>query len=304
MTLKEFFDTIYLPERLFGKSENTTRLYNISIRAFTRTLGRTPKLADLTDKNLRLHMMRVVATGRAKTTANKDRNQLLAMWRLAFGLGMVKEMPRVAAYPEPDRVPVAWMADEMGALLNAVAGLQGDYEGVPRSLWWHCLIRLALDTGERIGALMAAEWDWLSGENIVVIAEARKGSRSDRSYRLSAQSVELLADMRKFNPKAGLIFRFPFCPSSLWTHYGRILKAADLPCGRKDKFHRIRKTTGSVSYAAGLDPQEVLDHQYRRTTKAYLDPRFTRAVQPCDILAAYLANPRPAAPPTPNQKTG
>jgi integrase len=293
MTLQSFFDDVYQPERLFGKSANTVRLYGLSIRSFGRTLCRTPQLSDLTDKNLRVHMLRVVANGRAKTTANKDRNQLVAMWRLAFEFGLVDKSPRVPSYPEPVRVPEAWMGDEMGQLFHAIALLAGDYHGVPRSLWWRTLVRLALDSGERIGALMDAKWEHLSGDNLVIKAESRKGGRSDRAYRLSPEVVQLLTDLRSYRVKGEKIFVFPFCESSIWTHYGRILRAAKLPCGRKDKFHKLRKTTGSVSYAAGLDPQDVLDHQYRRTTKAYLDPRFTRTEQPCDIVAEYLNRPLP-----------
>lgn len=293
MKLSEFYATEYRPRRLFGKSENTDRLYQLSIRSFERTLGKSATLVDLTDENLRRHMERVVSNGRSRATANKDRAQLVAIWRLAFSLKMSETMPTVQAFGEPNRVPVAWLNSDLESLFGAIEKQEGEYAGVPRNLWWRALVRLALDTGERIGAIRKAQWCWLSGEWLLVPAESRKGSRSDRSYKLSAETLELLSKMQAARRSGKHIFHFPFCESYLWTQYKKILIAAGLPHGRRDKFHKLRRTTGSVAYAAGLDPQDVLDHQYRRTTQRYLDPRFSRELSPSDVLAQFLANPQP-----------
>ena len=291
MTLLEFFNAEYKPRRLFGKSPNTTRLYLLSIQSYCRTIGRQARLEDLTDNGLRRHMESVVAAGRSPATANKDRAQLLALWRLAFHLRLHDVSPDVQPYKEPERTPVAWLSDELAKLFDTINGLDGFLLTVPRSLWWHTLIRLSLETGERIGALANAQWLWLRGEWLFVPAEARKGSRSDRCYRLSPEVVAMLEQIRQYKASDTKIFVWPYCSAYLWTKYKDILKLAKLPHGRRDMFHKHRRTTGSVAYAAGLDPQDVLDHQYRRTTKRYLDVRFTRTQQPCDILASYLASP-------------
>lgn len=291
MLISQFFEDVYKPDKLFGKSGNTDRLYNLSIKSFSRTIGRDATLEDLTDRNVRRHMERIVANGRSVATANKDRSQLVAIWRYAFTLRMIEISPKVQAYKEPERTPVAWMADELSLLLNAVDRLDGSFGLIPRSLWWRAMIRLALDTGERIGAIFPAEWTWLRGQWFNAPAEHRKGNRSDRCYQLSPEVVDLLESIKALNVPGQRIFYWPYCENYLWKHYGKILDSAGLPSGRKNKFHQLRKTTGSVAYAAGLDPQDVLDHQYRRTTKAYLDPRFQRDVSPSDVLAKYLASP-------------
>jgi enoyl-CoA hydratase/carnithine racemase len=65
------------------------------------------------------------------------------------------------------------------------------------------------------------------------------------------------------------------------------------------------RTKYMVMTGERIDAQTALDHADRRTTQRYLDPRLSRETKPSDILAAYLANPRPAAAsPTPSQKTG
>jgi integrase len=295
MNLLDFFANVYRPNRLFGKSDNTTRLYLISIRSLGRTLGRIATIDDLTDANIRRHMEYVVSRGRSKATANKDRAQLLTLWRYAFVKGLIDRSPDVQPFPEPERVPVAWIADEMARLLDTIGKTVGHYNAVPRSLFWRAIVLIALDTGERIGAIAQARWDWLSGDQILFPAEARKGGKRDRLYRLSPETVDLLGQLRALG-KSQVIFHFPFNSTYLWAHYREILTRANLPSGRRDMFHKLRRTTGSVAYAAGLDAQDVLDHQHRRTTQRYLDPRFSRKEQACDILAAYLRSPSPANP--------
>jgi integrase len=305
MKLMVFFDDVYRPNRLFGKSENTTRLYKISIRNFSRTIGKDALIDDLSDANVRRHMEWMVANGRSKATANKDRAQLLTLWRYAFVKGRICRSPDVQPYPEPERVPTAWVADEMARLLDAIGKTSGQYNAVPRSLFWRAMVLIALDTGERIGAIAQARWDWLAGDQILFPAEARKGGKRDRLYRLSPETVQLIKQIRELS-KGKVIFHFPFCSTYLWSHYREILNRAKLPSGRRDMFHKLRRTTGSVAYAAGLDAQDVLDHQHRRTTQRYLDPRFARKEQPCDILAAYLRSPTkpPAAPEARAKRSG
>jgi len=292
MLLTNFFKNHYRPKRLFGKSENTTRLYLVSIRNFGRTLGRDAMLGDLTDANVMRHMEAMVSRGRSKATANKDRAQILTMWRYAFIKKMASRSPDVQAYPEPERVPVAWMPEEVNRILDSIDATTGDYCGCPRSLWWRTLVMVALDTGERIGAISQAKRCWLTGNQILFPAEARKGGKRDRIYRLSDETTELLRLIMEHRNSES-IFHFPFNSTYMWSHYREIVKRSGLPHGRRDMFHKLRRTTGSAAYAAGLDPQDVLDHQHRRTTQRYLDPRVVKKEQPCDILAAYLANPRP-----------
>jgi integrase len=150
---------------------------------------------------------------------------------------------------------------------------------------------LCLDTGERIGAVFASQWDWLEGSWIQFPAEVRKGGRRDRKYFLSSQTCGLLYRIRQCRADEERVFPWPYHPGYLWDLYRKILVAAGLPSRREDKFHRLRKTHASVLHQAGLDATKALDHQDRRTTDRYLDPRFCTDVRPSRILAAYLATP-------------
>jgi hypothetical protein len=81
-----------------------------------------------------------------------------------------------------------------------------------------------------------------------------------------------------------LVFPWPRCRSYLWRRLEIILERAGLPAGRKDKFHRIRKTTASYYQAAGGSAQWLLDHADPATTRKYLDPRIVRGQSAPDII--------------------
>lgn len=292
MLLVNFFTHHYRPRRLLGKSDNTTRLYLLSIRSFSKSVGHSALLSDLTDENLINHMQSVLNNGRSPATANKDRCQLLAIWRLAFQLKMLKSWPNVPQLTEPERTPTAWLSEELQSLLSVIDKQPGDFCGVPRPLWWRAMLLLCLDTGERIGAVASTRWEWLSGDWVTMPAEARKGKRRDKAFKLSPgtlAAIQAVWDQKSPGPK---IFPWPYCSMYLWSLYKRLLVEAKLPAGRRDKFHKLRRTTASTVHAAGLDAQDALDHEYRRTTKRYLDPRFSRDRQPCDVLTDFLANPK------------
>lgn len=291
MHLSDFFETVYLPRKLFGRSPQTARLIRYSIDSFEKTLKRKPVIDDLCDDNIRRHMMRVIADGKSVATANKDRAQLCAVWRFAFLLRYIDHQPTVQQLPQPERVPRAWEQHEVQSLLDACGRLKGKVGQIPARYWWSSLIETCLDTGERIGAVSSARWDWLSGRWLLVPAEFRKGGKRDRQYRLNASTVCAITKMRTYT-EGDAIWPWPYTHTYLWTKFKTILKAAGLPTDRRSSFHRIRRTVASVCHAAGMNAQDVLDHADRRTTRNYLDPRFNRDRQACDVLADFLANPR------------
>jgi len=155
------------------------------------------------------------------------------------------------------------------------------------------IIRFCLDTGERIGAILATEWDWVESDSVVIRAEARKGSKQDKWTRLSGETLDLLRQLRQYKQTGNMVFAWPYSYTYFWRRYSKLLEASGLPTGRRCGAHRLRKTAASVSYAAGLNPQDLLGHTDMRTTRRYLDPRFTRETQPSQILADWLRNTPP-----------
>jgi integrase len=291
MLLTDFFETVYVPRRLRGKSPASVRLYRLCLMQFGRSLERLPAVADLTDENILMHLARRHAVSAA--TRNKELSQLLALWRYACQRGLLTTWPDVRPEKEPERSPIAWMPDELSRLVATAESIGGFIGDIPAAIWWTPLIRISLDTGERIGAVRSIQWSWLQGEWLLVPAEARKGKTRDRRYRLSQDTLDSIANLRKPTGRRKEMFPWPYGENYLWNRYHVILKAAGLPKTRKHQLHALRKTFGSVVHAAGMDAQSALDHADRRTTQRYLDPRLARETNPCEPIAAYLTPKKP-----------
>jgi len=288
MLISDYLDSVYVPSRLLDASPHTVRLYRLSISAFAKTIDRPPTLDDLTNDLIRLHLAKRMSARRSPATANKDRAQLLAIWRHATTHGYKTTWPDVRELREPQRAPVAWLPGECGVLLAQSCRERGRIGGVPAGLFWNALLLVLLDTGERIGAVMQLRWDWLSrdGGFLAIPAEARKGRTRDKVFRLSDATGVAIQKLREYQP-GPLVFAWPHNRGCLWRRFGMVLSHAGLPADRKSKFHRLRKTVATAVYAAGGDAQRALDHRDARTTESYLDPRITSDTRTPEHVQAY-----------------
>lgn len=283
--LSAFFEQYFLPLCLRGRSPRTLALYRISLRSFAKFLTRAPVLADLCDDTVNRYLCHYRALPRSPATTNKERANLLALWRFAARKGYLPSWPDVPKETQPEQVPVAWLPEELKRLFAAAATAPGWIEGAKASAWWTALLLLCWDTGERISALLAVRWESIDLDRgwVIVPAGSRKGGRSDEAYRLHPDTLRALAVLHP-DEGTGAVFRWPYDRSYIWSRFGKLLKAAGLPSDRKSKFHRIRRSVGSYVKAAGGDPSEALRHRDSRVTRAYLDPRLCGERQAVDWL--------------------
>lgn len=291
MLLLDFFNDIYAPRRLRGKSQRSYVLYRLGIARYSESLGKPATLADLTNEAILDHLNR--RSNVAAATRNKELAELSALWRFAVQRGLATGWPEIQAEPEPARTPQAWTHEDVLKLLTACRAANGTIGAAPASVFWTAFVRFSLDTGERVGAILQARWDWLESTSIMVPAEARKGKTRDKWFPLSEDTLGLLQQLRRYRT-TDQIFHWPYCSTYFWTRYRQIVASAGLPTGRRSSTHRTRKTVASVAHAAGMDATEVLDHSDRRTTQRYLDPKFSRQTKASEVLAAWLRTP-PAA---------
>lgn len=290
MTLYDLFDR-YKAKRLLFRSKNTIRLYEHTLRAFAATIGHSPTIEDLTSDKVELHMSRIINKGGSPASANKDRSQLLALWRFAAVHKIVASWPEVQQITEPEQVPMGWMPEEIEKLFESAAKEKQMIGNVQGAIWWTALFHTLLATGERIGAILQVEPRHYQGYYLLVPAACRKGCRRDRLYSLHEQASVALMSLRKQIGNADRLFPFPYSSTYVYKRLNIILKRAGLPSDRKSKFHRMRKTVASAVARAGGDPTAALDHASPKTTKKYLDPRIVGDLPVSDILAAYLAHP-------------
>ncbi|MCH7688632.1 MAG: hypothetical protein IH899_18445, partial [Planctomycetes bacterium] len=86
---------------------------------------------------------------------------------------------------------------------------------------------------------------------------------------------------------SGLLFPWPFKRRQIWREFGIILKAADLPGGRRNQFHKLRRTSAThLAAAVGIEAAERhLGHVTPGLARsAYIDPRYLPTIKPTDHL--------------------
>lgn len=283
LSLDQFYRSYFAPLRLRSRSDNTRRLYETTLRTFTRFLGRVPVLQDLTDDEVNRYLSWFRKLPRSPASTNKERSNILAIWRFAARKRYVEEWPDVDPEIEPKRVPQAWTSDQVFRLFRTIKQETGLIAGIPAALWWEGLHLVGWDTGERIAALLGLQWADvdLIGRWALCRAESRKGKREDRIYRLALDTCEVLGKIRR--PFVH-VFEWPYCPNYIWQKYARILCRAGLPSDRRSKFHRLRRTVASNFEAAGGDATALLGHSRRSITERYLDPRICQEQHAADVL--------------------
>lgn len=281
-----FWEDHYKPKRLLGRSENTFRIYRVTIQKYANWLGRTPMLSDLTDDNLAKFVNSLNERGQSIHTAERDMSALMALWRFAHRTGRHPDYPTVQKPKCPDTVPDAFTREELSKLLTAAKLTKGDYAGVPAGLWWESLLRTILDSAERVGAVLQAEKTHYSDGWLTVPAAHRKGGLRGKRYKLSAKTTQLVNELLKVQVSS-TIWYWPYAYASVWRRYNDVLRSAGLPTGRRGKLHKLRRTTATYFEAAGGNATTLLGHQNRKTTEAYLDSRFIAQQHPCDLIDPY-----------------
>ena len=286
MTLSDLLGEHYIPARLVGKSDNSIRLYRVTIRNFGRWLGRPPIVGDLNTQTVAGYLRWLIDnTELSPHTIEKERAELVAFWNFSAKRGWLPTFPDVPSVNCPKRVPDAWSDAEMVALMQAAESTPGRIGRVDASTFWPALIATIYDCGERISAVLRVTHDDIDAHGwLTVRGEYRKGKTRDRRYKLRPATMERIRSMG--GSGTDRVFDWCYSDGLLFARFGEILSRAGLPNTRRSKFHKIRRTVASNFEAAGGNATELLDHTDRRTTQAYLDPRVLREKQPADVLPA------------------
>ena len=272
-TLRSVLHDLYVPLR--SLCPRSVENYEFTIRAFSTFLGREATLDDLDELTVARYLTNR-AKERAIATAAKDRAQLRALHEFSVRRGLCSHWPQYPPIRVPDRVPEAWFSCEMQRLLDAAGQEKTVLDGIPGGLWWRALLLLAYDTAERATALTSLRWRNVRGSSVLFMAEDRKGRRRDILREIGEDTLAALEAIRGERGQDDLVFPWPRTRTYLWRRLEIILERAGLPHGRRDKFHRIRRTTASYYEAAGGSAQRLLDHSDPATTRKYIDPRIVR----------------------------
>src|SRR5262249_11311626 len=122
---------------------------------------------------------------------------LLSRYRLGEWIPLREaETMRKPVFLTRDEVERVLRIAHLGAQRRGVNGRQGE-----------AVIRLALETGARLGEILALSWGDLDTRGVVRIRTEKRGP--DRSIELQESTLRLLQDLRDPNDGVGTIFLSP-----------------------------------------------------------------------------------------------
>jgi len=236
---------------LRGLKPKALTQFRLSLNQFAKHLGREPMVSDLTG----VTVQRFLNERRGKVsvaTAVKDRVHICALWNHLFRLRRVEVAPAAVLPPmrAPKRVPRAYKAEEVSAIVLAALATPGHVSQRPARLWHASLIRAAFETAERVGALLQAEWQDvdLDERTILLRAETRKGGYRDIIRPISAETAGWIAQLRRGAPDRARVWQWDRSETYLWNTFRKICKRAGVTARG---YHGLRKSAASYIAAAG-----------------------------------------------------
>jgi len=280
LLLHHVLTEFYAP--LTGICDRTIALYGYTMRCWGDLLGRTPETTDLEELAVARFLQHRVRTKSAATAA-KDRAQIRAIWEFCARRRLCETWPQVPRIIVPERVPEAWLIDELQRVIDAARQEPFTYCGFSGSLVFPAILLTAYSTGERIGGIMGLLCRDVRGCSVIFRAESRKGGRRDVFRDISVACADALLAVKRGPDDTAI--PWDRHETYIYNRLDIILRRAGLPHGRRDKFHKVRKTTASFYQAAGGSAQQLLDHSSPSVTRRYLDPRI---VKPRDSAPSML----------------
>lgn len=213
-------------------------------------------------------MMRSLQTaGRSPRTVN---NHARSIMYLCDQGGIDIDRRKLSLLREPQRYPTAWTAEQLRSLVQACRTAPVQRGWGPDH--WEALILTVYDTSLRVGCLMKIPATaLLAGEcRLLVPGEFQKGG-TDTYQTLHPDTSEKLQRLSRAD--SDRLFPWPYAREELWRRLeSLILAPAGLPHGRRDKFHRLRRTSYTmVAKAFGVEAASRHAAHKQDLSRFYLD---------------------------------
>ncbi len=297
-TLRRFFEEEYIPRKLDGRSPNTATSYRTTINQL-EAFACCEVLLDVSDESIEKFLAFLRKRGQAAHTRHKARRQLVAILNFAWRKRFLDVPPRIEEVATPKLEPTAWTMLEAWRLIAAADVQAGEVSGVPAGLWWGCLLRVALDSGLRRGALLqlrVGDLDLVEGW--VTARHETQKTRATQTVGLHPETCDYLRPLVALlrGPEA-LLFPFPFKGSHPFNRRLRkILTAAGLAAGKSDMMHKIRRTVACAAYRAAGEQAAValMGHSGPSVLRNhYLSPKHIS--RPGSRIVDLMERPKAAA---------
>ncbi|MGE0757858.1 MAG: tyrosine-type recombinase/integrase [Pirellulaceae bacterium] len=291
MNLIDFLQAVYIPQHDLRK--HTVYHLQAAVKAFERWRGEPVTLAELSDDRVAGWLTAMLDAGTPRATIKGYRGGIITLWRFAFERGDVAMPPRLVKKVKlSKRIPSAWTLDQFTKLIEAARREPGDIGRHAAADWWVALLLVGYDTGARITPIMnlaTADIDLLE-RRVVFRAEHVKTGR-DETFAISEDTTAAVRTI--YRPGRELLFgdwrsdRSQMSWPALTKRYRRILHRAGLPAGRRDLFHRVRRTTATqlAKTVGNVEAAQLLGHSSPVLTEAaYIDSSQIKRRTPADIL--------------------
>lgn len=290
--LHRFYADKYRPLRLSDAAPQTKQHYPAMLNRLREFAACDVTLDQLSDDFVERFMVWARQRGAAPATVNGYRACILALWRFAYRKRYLDDQPRcVEKLKLPRRIPEAWSLEEVNRLLRAAAGTEGTICGVAAGVWWPALLLVLYDTGLRIAAVMNLTREALDMETgeLFVPAEIQKHN-SDQVFRLHRDTLDAVRLLEPRTREMLIPWHAEFNERTngmLYSGYRKILHRAGLAAGRRDLFHKLRRTSGTLLASVAGDKAGA-DHLGHSDPKVfvthYLDPRKLNRARATDLL--------------------
>jgi integrase len=283
-TVRHFFETIYVPRRLAYGSRGSAVAFRATINRL-REYCLTDCTLDALSDDLVEEFLAYWRPRRSIDSLKRMRGDLLCLWRFAWRKKRVETQPRdIDEIRVPKRLPEAWSIDELDRLLTVAGSIEGTVCGIPASLYWPALLMTAIETGLRKTPLLSLRVQHFDPERgwVRALAGTQK-QKADQDLPISEQTVRLILATQPAGRE--LVFPWPFTDRhTLDVRLRALLRQAGLAHGRRDMWHRLRRTCATyiADVAGEAEAQKQLGHAAVQTTRRYLDVRKMRRARIID----------------------
>lgn len=266
MTITKYLDDFYFPFRP-SLSPRTKKLYRYTVRKFGQWLGHRPTIADLNNTTVGKYISALMEADYAPSSVDKERRQLVAIWRDAMIEGIVRKGPRIRPVKIPDPIPRALNVIELKQLWLAFGKLQGSTGGNANEHVIRAAATIQLNTAERIGAVSKLQWNDIVGRVITFRAETRKGGRRAKVAEVPDIAIDYLGRLHRESN-----FVFPGCPETikLNTLYTRAFERSGIAYTPGKTSHLLRSTKATVVDSRGGNAARSLGNTPAVCEKHYI----------------------------------
>ena len=279
MTIIDLLNLSYCPEHALTLKQQSLDQLRYSVDRFSEHVGHDATIDDFA----KLKIIGLMVARKAQVSAatvNKDRRDLLCLWRHAADNGLCAMPPRIPKCPEPINEPHTFTTSELTRIIGAT-------KRMPDPTWWRSVVLFLYDSGARISASLAVK----VGDVDFVARTVRLMSDNAKTLRwqtatLSDDAVESMKAQAIGRDASEPLWPWRRNRRQLFPWFRRLVTLAGVRLPRGKCFHSLRRTHGTaVCEMFGLETaSQSLGHTNTQTTKRYVAFNRLSVVRVADRL--------------------